>query len=177
MNSKGAVAIQNQISNNFSKSKSLESIEKRLKQEKYSQEKDEINYKINNSVLSQSLNNEKNTYKYGYHGKRNYIGLDFAIEFCNRNFIPITDLEKLYIEKLYLHAEYHEMLKGFENINDSEILGCLYNSAVDKKQIALNLKEYYIKNVVYLIKNNMYEEAIAQILTTSELMSQKTLKK
>ena len=166
---------------NNHKTKSLESIEKELKLKTYNEELREIDIKINNEILMDSSNKEldlisflkQEKEKYGYHGKRNYTGLDFAIEFCNSNFISVTKLEKLYLDKLYLYAEFHEIL--FENIDDSELLGYLYLNSIDKKNVAINLKKY-IDTVIYSIKNNQYNIAIDQIKSMSNIMSKPKIK-
>ena len=164
--------------NNNPKSRTLEIIERQLKNENFKKEFNELNIKINNEIILNTLDNDLDSNskrkreqdKYGYHGKRNYVGLEFAIEFCNRNFIPITKLEKLYLDELYLYAEYYELLSNLNNVNDSELLGCVYNNSIDKKQFAINLKRY-ITEIIYYIKNNKFSEAIYEIETISSMMT------
>ena len=56
--------------------------------------------------------------------------------------MPITKLEKLYFDKLYLYAEFHEMLPLLSDIDDEKILHYIHNNSVNKRQTAINLKRY-----------------------------------
>ena len=78
--------------------------------EKFDKEFKKIQEKINNVELFNSLSDnyskEKAEIENGYHGPRNYFGLESIIEFCKDSLASITKLDKLYLDKLYLYIEY-----------------------------------------------------------------------
>lgn len=133
--------------------------------------------------------------KYSYCGPRKYLGLEFIIEFCNSNFIPVTKMEKLYLDKLYLYADYHDLLSQYEKpvkntdeekmgtektdkseeddriiIDDDRLLCYFIVNSVDKKQVAINFKKH-LDLVVYLVKNNQYDEAINSVIDLAAVMT------
>ena len=172
-----AVPVTNPVYNSPRK-RSLEMIQKELEKEKICQEFNQIQVKINNEIILNRLDEkldkkqriEREKEKFGYHGKRSYAGLEFVIEFCNRNFVPITKLEKLYLDKFYLYLESSNKINLLNQYNDSELLGFVFNNAIDKKQIAINFKRY-IGEIVALIEKNNYEEATSQILGMLSILS------
>ncbi len=78
--------------------------------EKYNKEFEKIQERINNIKLFNSLSDnyskQKAEIENGYHGPRDYFGLESIIEFCNDSLSSITKLDKLYLDKLYLYIEY-----------------------------------------------------------------------
>ena len=111
----------------------------------------------------------------GYQGNIRYFGLDYAIQFCNDYFRPVTKLEKLYLEKLYLYALRTNRLAELRRMG--YLSGVLYSKIGANTQVAKNVKTILIDRVVELVKNNKYNEAIDEILAFDSIFqSQKKSK-
>ena len=104
------------------------------KNQKFNKEFEKIQERINNVKLFNSLSDnyskQKAEIENGYHGPRNYFGLESIIEFCNDSLASITKLDKLYLDKLYLYIEYASSNKilGIKNERNP-----IYSEATNKR--------------------------------------------
>ena len=122
-----------------------------------------------NQMIFQEENRIKNTdpkvlknETSSHQGMIKYFGLDYAIEFCNNYFRPITTLEKLYLDKLYIYALRTNRLSELRKMG--YLNNVLYSKIGANTQVAKNVKTILIDRVVGLIKSNKYDEAIDEIL-------------